>query len=92
MSSYESGYDFTVGEERHSSAGNIYRFLGWVNPQKVRIERVGVMRRGHREPPPDWEVGTSYLWLPSQWDSLPLVGHVSHDPSFGIFLPRGVFL
>ncbi len=73
--------EFVIGECRHSSAGNVYR-LAW-----YRGDRVGVVRISNGTGQPLWDAGEVWIWLDFQWDSLPLVGQKSHDPTFGLFIP-----
>lgn len=81
--------EFFIGEERHSSAGNVYRLVGIPDEQHVLIRRVGVYRAdGTLDDGERWDSDVTYRWMNSQWDSLPLVGQRSHDPSFGLFVPR----
>lgn len=73
---------FRIGEERHSSAGNVYR-LEWHNETHC-----GVRRISNGTDCPLWDADIVYRWMNCQWESLPLVGETSDDPSFGLFIPR----
>jgi hypothetical protein len=72
-----------ISEERHTSAGNVYRLLRWSDNDHVMVERV---RMGNK-PVHDWDKGVAYRWSISQWESIPLVGEKSDDPTFGLFIP-----
>jgi hypothetical protein len=77
--------DFTAGELRHSSGGNVYELLGWCRSH-CTVRRVAVI--GKNAGQGLWDQDVRYRWTLWQWESLPLVGEKSDDPSFGVFLPR----
>ena len=79
---------FQIGEERHTSAGNVFRLVRWSGSDHVMVERVS----HDGTPNEDWDKGMLYRWHICQWESIPLVGEQSEDPSFGTFLPTGVQL
>jgi hypothetical protein len=74
--------EFAIGELRHTSAGNIFRLERHI-ADRCHVQRVGIVGQ---DSPSLWDAGITYSWLESQWDSIPLMGEKSHDPSFGIFL------
>lgn len=76
--------DFVLGEERYSSAGNIYRLEAYDGKNRCGVRRIGIVGR-NIEPTELWDNDSLYYWNHWQWDSLPLVGAQSDDPSFGIF-------
>lgn len=75
-----NAYNFTIGEQRHTSAGNVFR-LEW-----IRGTRVGVRRIGNGTGEKLWDEDEVWTWCDFQWDSLPLIGETSHDPTFGLFI------
>lgn len=74
---------FTIGEQRYSSAGNVFRLERIDDGRYPRIRRIGIVGQPGREL---WDSDVLYRWLPEQWEELPLVGERSDDPSFGSFL------
>ena len=77
---------FRVGECRHSSAGNVYVLDRIYDPNHVGVRRVanGAGAGGASL----WDAGVVYRWTSWQWESLPLVGQKSDDPTFGMFIGR----
>jgi hypothetical protein len=75
---------FQLGELRHTSAGNIYRLEEFDGRNRVGVRRVAIVGQPDREL---WDNDVVYHWDYCQWDSLPLVGDESTEPSFGIFAP-----
>ena len=68
----------TIGEQRHSSAGNRYQ-----------LERINGPWRYVRRLNGGWDKDVIYRWHASQWEEqLPLVGESGADyPFFGLFIP-----
>ena len=74
----------TVGECRHSSAGNVYRL------ERIDGERRYVRRISNGTEEPLWDSDVVYRWHAHQWEEqLPLVGDDGHDyPHFGVFVAQ----
>ncbi len=71
-----------IGEERHSSAGNVYRLERIDGPWRY-VRRVS---NGTGEAL--WDAKVVYRWSACQWEGqLPLVGEdTSSYPAFGLFV------
>lgn len=77
-----------IGELRYSSAGNVYRLERFDGRNLCGVRRVGLI--GTENDRADlWDYSIVYSWDYCQWDSLPLLGERSTEPSFGIFAPVG---
>jgi len=74
---------FQIGEQRHTSAGNVFELVG-ANDRHAFVKRV---KAGERFGEELWDAGVLYFWSRSQWHSIPLVGEQSTDPTFGMFIP-----
>jgi hypothetical protein len=73
---------FTLGEDRHTSAGNVFRLEEYDGRNSVRVRRVAIIGKDI-DSTDIWD--NDVLWNYWQWDSLPLLGECSSDPSFGLF-------
>jgi hypothetical protein len=73
----------TIGELRHTSAGNVFRLEG-IDGEYRRVRRIsnGTNR-------PLWDADIVYRWHSSQWEEgIPLVGGDTGEyPHFGHFTP-----
>lgn len=76
----------TIGEHRHTSAGNVFR-LEWQRNCRCGVRRVAVGNRPVNGKPDElWDHDVVYCWMESQWESIPLVGEdTSSYPQFGLF-------
>lgn len=79
--------ELTIGELRHTSAGNIFELVSYDGRNAVHVRRVAVIGGPHAPPLELWDHDLTYRWTFCQWESLPLVGEKSDDPSFGLFCP-----
>jgi hypothetical protein len=75
---------FVIGEERYTSAGNVFRLIRWSDRTRVLVQRVS---QGDGRPNESWDKDMLFRWTDSQWESIPLVGQKSDDPTFGLFIP-----
>lgn len=76
---------FTIGEERHTSAGNIFRLVAFDGVNRCTVQRIGIV--GEPQDRPLWDAGMKYYWTFCQWESIPLVGEdTSEFPFFGRFI------
>ena len=78
---------FQLGELRHTSAGNIYRLEEFDGRNRCGVRRVAIIQRPDLRQMDLWDWDIVYQWDYCQWDSLPLVGEDSDDPSFDLFVP-----
>lgn len=76
--------EFTLGELRHTSAGNVFRLEELDGRGHVGVRRVAIIGSEHNTLDL-WDHDVIWIWLLCQWESLPLVGEQSDEPSFGVF-------
>lgn len=75
----------TIGETRHTSAGNVFRLDRIEGPWRF-VRRIA---DGTGRSEPLWDADITYRWHASQWEEgIPLVdGDASEFPHFGVFIP-----
>lgn len=76
----------TVGEQRHSSVGNVYQLVRVDGPWRY-VRRIA---NGTDNTEPLWDSDITYRWHAHQWEEqLPLVGDDGRDYlQFGLFVPH----
>jgi len=88
---------FSIGEQRYTSAGNVFQLIRFADGQNVTVRRIAStgnithLRDVGTIPleadAASWDADILYRWNNSQWESLPLLGEPSEEPSFGLFIP-----